>query len=69
MIELNLNRARIDLLRACDAGHVYRNDEGMVFRKVGRAKFRIDAKVRELQEHGLVNEELRLTDAGKAAAA
>jgi hypothetical protein len=67
--ELNLNRARLGLLRAIRAGHVYRNDEGMVFRKVDRTKFRIDAKVRELQEHGLVDEQLQLTDAGAAAAA
>lgn len=69
MSELNLNRARLSLLRAIDAGQVSRNDNGIVFRKIGQAKYRIDAKVRELQAAGLVDEQLRLTDAGKAAAA
>lgn len=67
MSDLNLNRARIGLLTAIRNGRVYRSDTGLVFQRVGRSKIRIDARVRELQEHGLVDEDLQLTDAGRTA--
>lgn len=69
MSGLNLNRDRVGLLQAISAGQVFRNPSGQVFRQEGeRAKYRVDAKVRELQQAGLVDDELRLTDDGVAAA-
>lgn len=68
MTELNLNRERRKLLAAVGAGHVYRSEDGTrIFRQIGRNKTRIDAKVRQLQEAGLVDDALQLTDAGRTA--
>lgn len=72
MSELNLNRERMSLLRAIGDGNVFRNDKGLLMRRFVPAgnKFRVgEPKVRELQAAGLVDEQLRLTDAGKVAAA
>jgi hypothetical protein len=68
---LNLNRERRALLTAIGAGRVYRSETGAVqIKKAGPEGYnrRCDSKVRELQQHGLVTEDLALTHAGRQAA-
>ncbi len=75
MSELNLNRARIGLLRAIGAGKVGLTASGRLMQQISRSQKKpVKGAVHELQEHGLVHEQLHdgrpvLTDAGKAAAA
>lgn len=75
MSDLNLNRERLGLLGAIRDGKVSLSAGGVLLRQVRAGqKQRVERKVRELQEHGLVGEELvggqpRLTDAGRTAVA
>jgi hypothetical protein len=73
--ELNLNRARLGLLRAIRDGKVGLTASGRLMQQINRSQKKpVAGAVRELQEHGLVEGQLhgglaRLTGAGKVAAA
>lgn len=67
-MDLNLNRERIGLLRAINEGKVAFSAGGVLLRRVRAGQNqRVERKVRELQEHGLVDDQLQLTDAGRNA--
>lgn len=66
---INLNRERLSLLRAIQAGHVQPSAGGRLIRRVRAGQNRIvERAVRELRNAGLVDTvELRLTPAGDKA--
>jgi hypothetical protein len=72
-VSLNLNRERRTLLDAIGHGRVYTSLGGSLMHRMnGRQNKRCERLVRELQEHGLVAEQLvdgkpQLTDAGRTA--
>jgi hypothetical protein len=65
MSALNINRERAGLLADLRDGKVYRSLGGCLMRRVrGGQNRRVERKVRELQDAGLVDQSLGLTVAG-----
>jgi hypothetical protein len=69
---VSLNREKLGLLRAIADGDVYRKADGRIARRVDQGSRLPNlpvarGKIQELQAAGLVDDELKLTDAGREA--